>query len=131
MKDDSSSSCREVHDVVVYIVLYDIYSNRNDRQKAKEILAEVAQLDFKDDYLTCYQSLLEEIVIPFLDWINSAYLAKLIGALKGLPQSQDMPSLRLLSEERADQVCERSKSLFCSMAIDEGCLLKFSAKYFI
>ena len=126
LKDNSSSNCREIHDVIVYIVLYDIYFNKNDQQKAEETLANIAQINFEEANLTCYQTLLKDIVIPFLDWINSTDLAKQIDILKGFPYNPFLEELEnlMLSEERADQIFAGEESLFCLVSMDllEGCL---------
>ena len=54
-----------------------------NQPKAKQTLANIAQIDFKQANLTCYQSLWNDVVIPFLDWINSAKSAKQTDILKG------------------------------------------------
>ena len=125
LKDDSSSHCREIHDVIVYIVLYDIYFNRSDQQKADEVLANIAQIDFEEANLTCYQTLLKDIVIPFLAWINSTGLAEQTDTLKRFHYSPFIEeNMRMLSEERADQIFAGEESLFCLASTDllEGCL---------
>ena len=128
LKDNSNSNCREVHDVTLYIVLYDIYSNRSDQEKADEMLANIAQIEFKQANLTCYQTLVKDIVIPFLDWINSSDLAEQTDTLKGLPYSRFILKIirifSMLPEERTDQIFAGEESLFCLVSMDvfEGCL---------
>ena len=71
---------------------------------------------------------MKDIVIPFLDWINSSDLAEQTDTLKGLPYSRFILKIirifSMLPEERTDQIFAGEESLFCLVSMDvfEGCL---------
>lgn len=77
--DDFSASCKEVCNVILYIALYDIFSKRDDRQSAEEILTSISQLDLQDVDLTCHLDTYMHIVIPFLNSINNTDLARALS----------------------------------------------------
>jgi len=76
LKDNSSSKCVEVHDAIMHIALYSIFSKRSDQQIAEKSLANIVQTNFQDDVdMTCHQTLYMDIVIPFLNSTNNTDLA--------------------------------------------------------
>ncbi len=76
LKDNSSVKCKEVRDVIMHIILYNIFSKRNYQNNAEDSLNYITQINFSEVDLSCHRVVFMDIVIPFLSWTNNTDLAE-------------------------------------------------------
>ena len=80
LNDTSNSSCKGVHDLIIYIALYHIYTMReHDEQGAKSSLVGIIEMmNFQQIDMGCYTVIRDDIIIPFLRSVNEIKLIKQI-----------------------------------------------------
>ena len=79
LNDCSSSSCKEMHDALIHLTLYQIYRKRNDSQAANKSLNALLKTNFQRSNIACYEKM-KEIIIPFLLVIGEKELADSIDS---------------------------------------------------
>ena len=74
---DNSSSCKDIHDMIVNIALYSIFTKRNELENSEETLRRIDRINFQDTStnLACHRGVYMDIVIPFLNSTNKTDLA--------------------------------------------------------
>lgn len=80
--EQSRVSCLELESVVIYMMLYDIYSQFQDLEKADQCITSIRGIDFQNSNMTCYTAVYGDTVIPFLKEVNATKLAKELRDLK-------------------------------------------------
>ena len=78
LNDTSNSSCKGVHDLIIYIALYDIYVREHDKQGAKSSLVGIIGMNFQQIDMGCYTVISDDIIIPFLESVNEIKLIEQI-----------------------------------------------------